>query len=104
MKTSIKNLVWRKQCRHFDSLRRPDFLLLCLGMLLPMAIVPDVCRAETVVIPVHYRSADEVLPIVQGLLSPTGSVTFADSVRALVVTDTEASIQQVYTFLETLNR
>jgi type II secretory pathway component GspD/PulD (secretin) len=75
-----------------------------LGMLFSMAVVPGVCRAETVVIPIHYRSADTVLPIVNGLLSPTGSVTFADSVHALVVTDTAASLQQVYTFLETLNR
>jgi len=100
----IKNPVWRKQCKLCDSLSQPAFLLLCLGMLLPMAVVPGVCRAETVVIPVHYRSVDEVLPIVQGLLSPTGSVTFADRVHALVVTDTAASIQQVRAFLETFDK
>jgi type II secretory pathway component GspD/PulD (secretin) len=75
-----------------------------LGMLFSMAVVPGVCRAETVVIPIHYRSAAEVLPIVKGILSPAGQITFADSVHALVVTDTAASLQQVYTFLETLNR
>ena len=75
-----------------------------LGMLFSMAVVPDVCRAETVVIPVHYRSAAEVLPIVKGILSPTGSVTFADSVHSLVVTDTDVSIQQLRTFLETFDK
>ena len=104
MKTSIKNPVRRKQRKLLNSLRRPAFLLLCLGMLFSMAVVPGVCRAETVVIPVYYRSVAEVLPIVKGLLSPAGSVTFADSVHALVVTDTEASIQQVRTFLETFDK
>ncbi len=100
----MQNPVWRKQCKLCDSLRRPDFLLLCLGMLFSMAVVPGVCRAETVVIPVHYRSAAEVLPIVKGILSPAGRVTFADSVHALVVTDTAASIQQVRAFLETFDK
>jgi len=100
----IKNPFWRKQYKFCYSFRRSAFLLLCLGMLFSMAVVPGVCRAETVVIPVHYRSAAEVLPIVKGILSPTGSVTFAGSVHALVVTDTEASIQQVRTFLETFDK
>jgi len=82
MRTSIKNLVWRKQRKLCDALRRPAFLLFSLGLLFSMVVVPGVCLAETVVIPVHYRSAAEVLPIVKGLLSPTGSVTFADSIHA----------------------
>ncbi len=104
MKTSIKNPVWQKHRKLCDSLRRPAFLLLCLGMLFSVAVVPGVCRAETVVIPIHYRSADTVLPIVKGLLSPTGKVTFADNVHSLVVTDTAASIQQVRAFLKTFDK
>jgi type II secretory pathway component GspD/PulD (secretin) len=104
MKMSTKNPVWRKQCKRCDSLRRPAFLSLCLGLLFSMAVVPGVCRAETVVIPVHYRSGAEVLPIVKGILSPSGSVTFADSVHSLVVMDTAASIQQVRTFLGTFDK
>ena len=83
------------------SIQKCIFLL---SLLFSIVVVPGVCRAETVVIPVHYRSAAEILPIVKGILSPAGQVTFANSVHSLVVTDTAASIQQVRTFLETFDK
>lgn len=79
-------------------------LLLFLGLLFCMSLSAGIGRAETVVIPVQYRTSAEVLPIVQSLLSPTGKVTFADRVHSLVVTDTAESIQRVKTFLETFDR
>ena len=74
-----------------------------LGLLFCLSGFTGVCRAETAVIPVHYRTASEVLPIVKGLLSPGGKVTFAASVHSLVVTDTSESIQRVRAFLETFD-
>lgn len=64
---------------------------------------PAVCRAETDVIPVHYRSGPEVLSVVQHLLSPGGTATFSDRAHALIITGSEASIQRIRTFLETFD-
>jgi type II secretory pathway component GspD/PulD (secretin) len=78
-------------------------MLVLLFSLLCIPGRPGTCRAETAVIPVHYRSVAEVLPIVEGLLTPTGKVTFVDRVHSLVVTDSAESIQNVRNFLETFD-
>jgi len=78
-------------------------VLMLLFSLLCIPVLSGVCRAETAVIPVHYRSAAEVLSIVEGLLSSTGKVTFVDRVHSLVVTDSAESIQNIRTFLKTFD-
>ncbi|MBL7179836.1 MAG: secretin N-terminal domain-containing protein [Pseudomonadota bacterium] len=77
---------------------------LSIGLLLSISALSGVCRAETAVIPVHYWTAAEVLPVVQGMLSATGKVTFTDRIHSLVITDTPESIQQVRLFLEKFDR
>lgn len=84
-------------------LRKSILITLSLGLLLGLFGLAGTCRAETVVIPVNYRSASEVVPIVKGMLSPGGTVTFAASVHSLVVTDTAENIQRVQAFLETFD-
>ena len=85
------------------SICRRVFITFILGLLFCLPGYTNVCRAETAVIPVHYRTASEVLPIVKGLLSPDGNATFAASVHSLVITDTLESIQRVRDFLETFD-
>lgn len=84
-------------------LRKNLLIILGLGLVLGLFGRTGICRAETAVIPVHYRTASEVLPIVKGMLSPKGRVTFAASAHSLVITDTAANIQRVRTFLETFD-
>ena len=93
MKTNLVNIL---VCKSF-------IITFILGLLLCLPGFTGVCRAETVVIPVHYRTASEVLPIVKGILSPGGKVTFAASVHSLVITDTAESIQRVRAFLQTFD-
>jgi len=84
-------------------LRKVGMIPFLIG-LLTLSAVTGVCRADTAVIPIHYRMGSEVLPIVKGILSPQGTVTFAASVNSLVVTDTPASIQRVRSFLATFDK
>lgn len=84
-------------------LRKSVLIILSFGLLFGLAGFTGVCRAETAVIPVHFRTASEILPIVKGLLSPDGKVTFAAGVHSLVITDTPESIQRARAFLETFD-
>ena len=55
--------------------------------------------AETVVIPMQYRTAVEALPMVKELLSSEGRAVADPRTNALLVVDDEASIQRVREFL-----
>jgi len=55
------------------------------------------------VIPVHYRDASEVVPIVETLLSSEGKVTFSARTHSLVVNDTPKSLENIRTFLKTFD-
>jgi len=64
-----------------------------------MIALSGVCRAGVDVIPIHYRTAAEVLPVVKTLLSPEGRATFDARTNALVLIDTDESIQRIRAFL-----
>lgn len=58
-----------------------------------------VSLAETVVVPMQYRTAAEALPMVQALLSPQGRAAADPRTNALLIVDDEASVQRVREFL-----
>jgi type II secretory pathway component GspD/PulD (secretin) len=72
-------------------------------LLFSVSAFSGVCRAAVDVIPVHYRDASEVLPIVKNLLSPVGRVTFDVRTNSLVLTDTPESLQNIRAFLKTFD-
>ena len=64
-----------------------------------MTNFPGVCRAETVKIPITYREASEVLPLIKTMLSPKGEAVADKMTNSLIITDNEESIQKIRTFL-----
>lgn len=56
-------------------------------------------RSDTVVIRLKFRVANEVLPVVENMLSQEGTVTSDARTNSLVVTDNDESIQKVRAFL-----
>ena len=64
-----------------------------------MTNLPGVCRAETVKIPITYREASEVLPLIKTMLSPKGEAVADKMTNSLIITDNEESIQKIRTFL-----
>ena len=69
--------------------------LLCVSFLWPATSV-----AATAMIPMQYRTAAEALPMVQQLLSPGGRAVADARTNALLVVDSEETIQRVREFLE----
>jgi len=71
------------------------FTLLCVSFLWPASSF-----AATAMIPMQYRTAAEALPMVQQLLSPEGRAVADGRTNALLVVDSEETIQRVREFLE----
>ena len=60
--------------------------------------------AEVDVVRVQYRRAAELVPVVQTLLSPQGTVTVSERINSLVIVDTPEAIQRVHAYLERFDR
>ncbi len=71
------------------------FTLLCVSFLWQASSF-----AATAMIPMQYRTAAEALPMVQQLLSPEGRAVADGRTNALLVVDSEETIQRVREFLE----
>ena len=71
------------------------FTLICVSFLWPASSF-----AATAMIPMQYRTAAEALPMVQQLLSPEGRAVADGRTNALLVVDSEETIQRVREFLE----
>ena len=59
---------------------------------------------EVAVIRVKYRWASEMLPIVQSMLSPQGTVTVSQRINSLIIVDSPESIQRVQAYLEQFDK
>ncbi len=60
--------------------------------------------SEVAVIRVKYRWASEVLPIVQSMLSPQGTVTVSKRINSLVVVDSPDAIRRVRAYLDEFDK
>lgn len=56
--------------------------------------------ADVAVIRIKYRWASEMLPIVQSMLSPQGTVTVSERVNSLIIVDNQESIQRVRAYVD----
>jgi type II secretory pathway component GspD/PulD (secretin) len=76
-------------------------VLLCLGLSLVMASwCSRSLAADVAVIRIKYHWASEVLPIVQSMLSPKGTVTASKRINSLIIVDSPDSIQRVRNYLD----
>jgi type II secretory pathway component GspD/PulD (secretin) len=73
---------------------------LLLFLALAAAIAAHISSADEVaVIEVKYHRAEELLPIVQSILSATGTVTVSQRINSFVIVDNPAAIQRVRAYL-----
>ena len=80
-------------------------LLLCCGLSLAMASwCSRSLAADVAVIRIKYHWASEILPIVQSMLSPEGSVTASRRINSLIVVDSPDSIQRVRNYLDVFDK
>jgi hypothetical protein len=76
-----------------------------LGFMLGGLILSPGCRAQTVeVIEIRYSRAHDLLPVVNGLLSPDGKVTVSERINALIVKDNEAAVENIRGVVASIDR
>ena len=82
-----------------NTLNKRSILCIFCCLLFFMTNLPSVCRAETLKIPITYREASEVLPLIKTMLSPKGEAVADKMTNSLIITDNEESIQKIREFL-----
>jgi hypothetical protein len=60
--------------------------------------------ADVAVIRIKYRWASELLPIVQSMLSPKGTVTVSKRINSLIIVDSPDAIQRVRAYLDQFDK
>jgi type II secretory pathway component GspD/PulD (secretin) len=78
------------------SNKYPFIMLLCFALSL---VAASWCgrsmAADVAVIRIKYHWASDILPIVQSMLSPEGTVTASKRINSLIIVDSQDSIQRV---------
>lgn len=69
-----------------------------------MLVCAPPCNGETAVLPVRFRNASDVLPLVKEMLSPEGRIAVDVQSNSLVVVDTPESLQNVQRFLDGMDK
>lgn len=83
----------------------PFWFFLWLGLILSPGLLCNVSPArEVAVVKIKHRWAAELVPIVESMLSPEGTVTVSDRVNSLVIVDTPEAIQRVEAYLSRFDR
>ncbi len=73
---------------------------LCIAfVILGCLFFPTFVFSETVMIPIHYRKAADVLPTVQTMLSATGEAVADKLTNSVIVTDDPETIRRIQSFM-----
>ncbi|MFC1866706.1 secretin N-terminal domain-containing protein [Thermodesulfobacteriota bacterium] len=74
------------------------FFFLCLPITIQAST--GICKNSTEIIPLQFRNASEVLPIIKDMLSENGKASIDIRTNSVVITDNDESIRKIRTFLE----
>ncbi len=84
---------------------RKRALVISLGIVvILLTIAAGSSQAEVAVIKVNYRSASDLLPLVQTLLSPGGKAAFDKGTNAIIVNDTSESVAKIRELLANIDK
>jgi type II secretory pathway component GspD/PulD (secretin) len=84
--------------------KRPLLIISCALVLCLACLVGASLAAEVAVIKVNYRSAADILPQVQTLLSPEGKATVDTRTNSLIVVDTNESLAKIQSFVASMDK
>jgi len=76
----------------------------CVLFLALACLAGNALTAEVAVIKVNYRSAAEILPQVQDLLSPEGKASVDTRTNSLIVVDTKESLTKIQAFVASMDQ
>jgi type II secretory pathway component GspD/PulD (secretin) len=83
--------------------KRQFFLVSCILIFSLAVLISASLAAEVAVIKVNYRSAAEILPQVQDLLSPEGKASVDTRTNSLIVVDTKESLTKIQAFVASMD-
>jgi type II secretory pathway component GspD/PulD (secretin) len=86
------------------SMKSKRLSIMVAAALFVAVMMPCPCRAGIFVYPMQYRTASEVLPSVQTMLSKDGRAVADPRTNALLIDDDEASIIKIREFLVSFDR
>jgi type II secretory pathway component GspD/PulD (secretin) len=82
-----------------------SFLIFSCTLIFSLACLVGISlAAEVAIIKVNYRSAAEILPQVQDLLSPEGKATVDTRTNSLIVVDTKESLTKIQAFVISMDQ
>jgi type II secretory pathway component GspD/PulD (secretin) len=80
-------------------------LIIAFGILvIPLTIMIGSSLAEVAVIKVNYRSASDILPLVETLLSPGGKASLDTRTNTIIVNDTSESVTKIQALVANLDK
>jgi type II secretory pathway component GspD/PulD (secretin) len=85
-------------------LRKRTLVILFGILLILLTIMAGPSLAEVAVIKVNYRSASDILPLVQTLLSPRGKVTLDIRTNTIIVNDTSESVAKIQALVVNMDK
>lgn len=80
-------------------------LIIAFGILvIPLTIMIGSSLAEVAVIKVNYRSASDILPLVETLLSSRGKATLDTRTNSIIVNDTSESVAKIQALVANMDK
>jgi type II secretory pathway component GspD/PulD (secretin) len=86
------------------SSKRSSLIVSCVLIFSLACLVGASLAVEVAVIKVNYRSATDILPLVQDFLSPTGKVSVDTRTNSLIVFDTKESLTKIEAFVASMDK
>ena len=84
---------------------RKRTLIIAFGILvISLTILVGSSPAEVAVIKVNYRSASDILPLVETLLSPGGKASLDTRTNAIIVNDTSESVAKIQALVANMDK
>jgi type II secretory pathway component GspD/PulD (secretin) len=85
--------------------RRKNRLVIALGILvIVLTTTAGSASAEVAIIKVDYRSASDILPLVQTLLSPGGKAALDIRTNTIIVNDTSESVARIQALVANMDK
>jgi type II secretory pathway component GspD/PulD (secretin) len=84
--------------------KRSSLIVFCVLIFSLACLAGASWAAEVAVIKVNYRSATDILPLVQDLLSPSGKASVDTRTNSLIVFDTKESLAKIGAFVASMDK
>jgi type II secretory pathway component GspD/PulD (secretin) len=84
--------------------KRPFLIVSCILIFFLACLAGNSLAAEVAVIKVNYRSASDILPMVQNLLSSEGKASVDTRTNSIIVVDTSESLAKIQAFIVSMDK